>query len=185
VRTNPPNAILQTFTTSPGYLNVSDPSMGYVFTPGPQTARHQLFLPDPNLEMPYTDQWSISYERQIPWDSAIRVSYNGNHVNGTLKYNLENLPKSPLDGPVTVVNHPNNAPAAGWPEAPPSWSCWSRISAAPRPRSAGRRSTARTGHTGWTGPSDWALRLRRSPHHNGPAADPPAGEPPGRPPVPG
>ncbi len=116
VRTNPPNAILQTFTTSPGYLNISDPTMGYVFTPGPQTARHQLFLPDPNLEMPYTDQWSASYERQIPWDSAIRISYNGNHVNGTLKYNLDNLPKSPLDGPVTVVDHPNNAPAAGWPD---------------------------------------------------------------------
>ena len=116
VRTNPPNAILQTFTTSPGYLNISDPTMGYIFTPGPQTARHQLFLPDPNLEMPYTDQWSASYERQIPWDSAIRISYNGNHVNGTLKYNLDNLPKSPLDGPVTVVDHPNNAPAAGWPD---------------------------------------------------------------------
>jgi len=116
VRTNPPNAILQTFTTSPGYLNLSDPSMGYTFTPGPQTARHVLFLPDENLEMPYTDQWSISYERQIPWDSAIRVSYNGNHVNGTLRYSQDNLPLSPLEGPITVVDHPNNAPAAGWPD---------------------------------------------------------------------
>jgi hypothetical protein len=66
--------------------------------------------------MPYTDQWSVSYERQIPWDSAIRISYNGNHVSGTLKYDLDNLPKSPLDGPITVVNHPNNAPATGWPD---------------------------------------------------------------------
>jgi hypothetical protein len=116
VRTNPPTAILQTFTTQPGILNVADPTAGYVFTPGPQTARHQLFLPDKDLEMPRTNQWSLNYERQVPFDSTLRVGYNGNHVSGTLKYNLGNLPQSPLNAPVLVVNHANNAPAAGFPD---------------------------------------------------------------------
>jgi len=116
VRTNPPTAILQTFNTSPGNLNVSDPTMGYQFVPGPQSARHQIFLPSGDLEMPYTHQWSLSYERQLPWNSAVRVSYNGNHVLGTLRYMLGNLPQSPVNGPVLVVNHPNNAPATGAPD---------------------------------------------------------------------
>jgi hypothetical protein len=44
------------------------------------------------------------------------VTYNGNHVMDTLKYALNNLPKSPLLGPVLVVDHPNNAPATGFPD---------------------------------------------------------------------
>ncbi|MBE3133919.1 MAG: hypothetical protein IMZ55_10610, partial [Acidobacteria bacterium] len=43
-------------------------------------------------------------------------TYTGNHVTGTLKYDLGNLPLSPANGPVTVVDHPNNAPAAGFPD---------------------------------------------------------------------
>jgi hypothetical protein len=116
VRTNPPDAIYLNFTTQPGILNVSDPTLGYTFTPGVPTTRYAIYLPDANLQMPHTNQWSLSYERQIPWNSAVRVSYNGNHVMGTLKYNLGNLPKSPLDGPIVVANHPNNAPAAGFPD---------------------------------------------------------------------
>jgi hypothetical protein len=116
VRTNPPNAILQSFSTLPGILNVSDPTLGFVFVPGPQSARHSIYLPNENLEMPYTHQWSVSYERQLPWTSTIRISYNGNHVIGTLRYDLGNLPLSPVNGPVLVANHPNNAPAAGFPD---------------------------------------------------------------------
>lgn len=116
VRTNPPNAIYLTFTTAPGILNVSDPTLGYTFVPGPQAARHAIFLPDENLEMPKTDQWSISYERQMPLDSTIRFSYNGNHVSGTLRYVQGNLPVSPENGPVLVVDHPNNAPTGTFPD---------------------------------------------------------------------
>src|SRR5690606_10021572 len=36
--------------------------------------------------------------------------------NKRLKYSLDNLPVSPLDGPITVVDHPFNAPAAGFPD---------------------------------------------------------------------
>ena len=38
--TLPPNALSRTLTnTLPNALNVSDPSLGFVFTPGPQTTR--------------------------------------------------------------------------------------------------------------------------------------------------
>jgi hypothetical protein len=116
VRTNPPNAIDIVYSALPNILNVSDPTLGYVFVPGPQSARHTIFLPDENLEMPKTDQWSISYERQMPWDSALRISYNGNHVSGTLRYVQDNLPVSPEYGPVLVVDHPNNAPTGTYPD---------------------------------------------------------------------
>jgi len=116
VRTNPPNAILRSFTTQPGILNVSDPTLGFVFVPGPQTARVALTLPDENLEMPFTHQWNLSYERRMPWDSTLRVSYTGSHTMSKERYQSTNLPLSPLDGPVLVVDHPNNAPAAGFPD---------------------------------------------------------------------
>jgi hypothetical protein len=116
VRTNPPNAIDIVYSALPNILNVSDPTLGYVFVPGPQSSRHTIFLPDENLQMPRTDQWSISYERQIPWDSALRINYNGNHVSGTLRYVQDNLPVSPEYGPVLVVDHPNNAPTGTYPD---------------------------------------------------------------------
>ena len=116
VRFNPPNAISRSITTLPGVLNVSDPSLGFVFTPGPQTGRVSLTLPDTDLEMPSTSKWNLSVERVMPFNSTIRISYQGNHNDKRLKYDHGNLPLSPLNGPVTVVNHPNNAPAAGFPD---------------------------------------------------------------------
>ena len=40
VRSNPPNALSRTVSTTPGILNLADPSLGFVFAPGPQTVRH-------------------------------------------------------------------------------------------------------------------------------------------------
>ena len=116
LRTNPPNAISRTFSTLPFQLNVSDPTLGFVFVPGPQTARHAITIASPDLEMPETRQWSLTYERKLPFDSSVRFNYNGNHIPNNLKYALGNLPLSPLNGPVTVVDHPNNSPAAGFPD---------------------------------------------------------------------
>lgn len=116
LRTNPPNSLSRNIATLPGILNVSDPTLGFVFVPGPQTTRHTITIADAGLEMPYTHQWSLTYERKLPLDSSLRVTYSGNHVIGTLRYALDNLPQSPLAGPITVVNHPNNAPAAGFPD---------------------------------------------------------------------
>ena len=86
------------------------------FTPGTPTTRHTITAVNSGLEMPYTKQWSLSYERQIGWGSAIRLTYNGNHIIGTVRYVPTNLPQSPLAGPIVVADHPNNAPAAGWPD---------------------------------------------------------------------
>ncbi len=113
VRTNPPNAITLPFTNS---LNVSDPTNGFVFTPGPQTARHPETVINPNLKMPYTRQWNVTFERKMPFDSRMRLSYTGNHGVGLLQYEFTNLPISPEQGGIVVVDHPNNAPAAGFPD---------------------------------------------------------------------
>jgi len=112
VRFNPPNAFfynqsgLATSIFNP--VNLVDPTNGFVFTPGPQTARHTITEIDPGLEMPYTQQWNFTYERQMPFASALRISYTGNRGIGLLKYSLDNLPvHDPVNG-VLVANHPNN-----------------------------------------------------------------------------
>jgi outer membrane receptor protein involved in Fe transport len=105
VRFNPPNALfynqsgVTTSTFNPN--NLADPTGGFVFTPGPQSIRHAEAHIDPGLEMPYTQQWSLSFERQLPFRSSLRLSYTGNRGIGLIKYSLENLP---LTGDVVVVN---------------------------------------------------------------------------------
>jgi outer membrane receptor protein involved in Fe transport len=116
VRFNPPNALSRVRTTLPDILNVSDPSLGFVFVPGPQAGRVSLTLPDPDLEMPSTTKWNISVDRAMPFSSTLKISYQGNHNDKRLKYAIDNLPVSPLARPITVVDHPNNAPAAGFPD---------------------------------------------------------------------
>ncbi|HEU4510385.1 MAG TPA: carboxypeptidase regulatory-like domain-containing protein [Pyrinomonadaceae bacterium] len=112
VRFNPPNAFfynqsgVATATFNP--VNLADPTNGFVFVPGPQTARHTVTLIDPGLEMPYTQQWNLTIERELPFASAFRASYTGNRGIGLLKYALNNLPvHDPVNG-VLVANHPNN-----------------------------------------------------------------------------
>lgn len=113
VRFNPPNAFFfnETSPSNPRFnpINYADPTRGFVFVPGPQTTRHPETLIDPGLEMPYTQQWSLSYEREMPLSSRVRVSYTGNRGIGFLKYSLDNLPLNDPAG-VRVANHPNNAP---------------------------------------------------------------------------
>src|SRR5262249_40489279 len=115
VRFNPPNAASRTYNTLPGILNIADPSLGYVFTPG-STGRVTLTIPDPNLEMPQTAKTSLSFERGMPWKSTIRVAYQHSHNDKRLRYAQGNLPVSPLVGGIRVVDDPNNAPAAGFPD---------------------------------------------------------------------
>ena len=112
VRFNPPNAFFynQSGLVTPTFnpVNLADPTNGFVFVPGPQTARHTVTLIDPGLEMPYTQQWNLTIERQMPFASAFRASYTGNRGIGLLRYALDNLPvHDPVNG-VLVANHPNN-----------------------------------------------------------------------------
>jgi len=113
VRFNPPNAFFynQTGVTTALFTptKLPDPTNGFVFTPGPITTRAIVTLISPNLEMPYTQQWNLSFERQMPFASALRVSYTGNRGIGLLKYSLDNLPVHNTAG-VLVTNHPFNAP---------------------------------------------------------------------------
>lgn len=120
LRFNPPNATFYNLTattsvnTNPQFnpTNLADPTNGFVFTPGPPITRILSATDvDPGLEMPYTQQWNLSYERQIPFSSAVRVSYTGNRGIGLLRYNLNNLPDNNPNGTL-VANHPFNAPTA-------------------------------------------------------------------------
>ena len=116
VRFNPPNAFFYNRSGAPtgdfAPTRLTDPTNGFVFTPGaPITARTTLSIIDPGLEMPYTQQWNLSIERQMPFTSSLRVSYTGNRGIGLLKYSLDNLPLHSPSG-VLVVNHPFNSPTA-------------------------------------------------------------------------
>lgn len=113
VRFNPPNAALLSFTNR---TNLGDPTNGFVFTPGVPTVRLSITTPDPDLELPETEHMSVSFERELPWSSSMRLSYTSKDTTNQLKLSLANLPQSPLVGPVTVADHPFNAPAAGFPD---------------------------------------------------------------------
>lgn len=111
VRFNPPNALFlnQTATSATfNPVNLADPTNGFVFVPGPQTARHTITAIDPGLEMPYTQQWNLSFERQLPFTSSLQVSYTGTRGIGLLKYALDNLPLHDAANGVRVADHPNN-----------------------------------------------------------------------------
>jgi len=90
--------------------------LGYVFTPGPQTARHQIFLPDGTSRCLPRISGASATSASCLWIRRCVSAYNGNHVSGTLRYVQSNLPASPEYGPVLVVNHPNNAPTGTFPD---------------------------------------------------------------------
>ncbi len=111
VRFNPPRACTFTQLTV-GFVsnNIADPTGGFV-CPGtePTTRYSKNLVIDPELEMPYTHQWNVSFERQLPWESAIRISYVGNRGMGLAKYRFGNAPSIDPEG-VLVQDHPNNSP---------------------------------------------------------------------------
>jgi hypothetical protein len=112
LRANPPYALFRNLTTVPDVLSLSDPSRGFVFVPGLQAARHSEALAAPDLEMPRSHQWNLSFERALPWKSSLRLTYNAALGRGLLRFAPTNLPELGI----TVVDHPNNAPAAGFPD---------------------------------------------------------------------
>src|SRR3989442_990122 len=96
VRFNPPNAFMYAQSGNASSVfnpnNLTDPSNGFVFVPGPQTARHAENLIDRGLEMPYTEQRTLSFERKLPSSSTLRATYTGNRGIGLLRDSLVNLP---------------------------------------------------------------------------------------------
>jgi len=110
LRFNPPNALFYNETIPSAIFdptNLQNPAAGFTFVPGPQATRHAISIADPNLEMPYTQQWNLTFERQLPWTSAIRISYTGNRGIGLLRFVQQNLPVHNTSG-VLVADHPNN-----------------------------------------------------------------------------
>jgi outer membrane receptor protein involved in Fe transport len=95
VRFNPPNAAFLTFTNS---TNIADPTNGFVFVPGqPLTTRVALTIVDPDLKMPETRQWNLTFEREIFARTRLRASYVGTLGKNLMQYSLDNLPIRPDD----------------------------------------------------------------------------------------
>lgn len=93
VRYNPPNA---TFLSIANSTNIADPTNGFVFVPGvPPTVRVALTTIDPDLEMPETRQWNLTFERQLLRESKLRLSYIGTLGKNLLQYRFDNLPVKP------------------------------------------------------------------------------------------
>ena len=110
VRYNPPNAQSINVTST----NISDPTNGYVFVPGvPPTIRVNLTLVDPDLKMPETRQWNLTFERQLFAQSRLRLSYVATLGKNLLQYRFDNLP---------VVPAPPGTSGAAWVVAQ-DWRC--------------------------------------------------------------
>jgi hypothetical protein len=105
VRFNPPYGALLTFANQ---TNVSDPTNGFVFTPGTRpNAKISLTTVEPDLQMPETHQWNLTVERQIFSQSRLRVSYIGSQARNLLQFEPWNLPID--NGPTGTVLVPDHA----------------------------------------------------------------------------
>jgi hypothetical protein len=91
IRYNLPNAA----TIAQSSTNLADPLGGFVFVPGQVTARVAATFADPNLKMPETRQWNLTFERQAFWNSRVRASYIGTIGKGLLQYRWSNVPVMP------------------------------------------------------------------------------------------
>ena len=88
VRYNPPNAA----SIGVSSTNLSDPLNGFVFVPGQVTARVNATFVDPDLKMPESRQWNLTFERQMFWNSRFRASYIGTVGKNLLQYVWDNVP---------------------------------------------------------------------------------------------
>lgn len=101
VRYNPPGAVSLSI---PNSTNLADPTNGFVFVPGqPLTTRVALTLIDPDLQMPETRQWNVTFERQVFQQARVRASYIGTLGKNLLQYRFDNLPTRP-DAPGSVYS---------------------------------------------------------------------------------
>jgi hypothetical protein len=111
VRFNPPYGALLTFSNQ---TNLSDPTNGFVFTPGTTpNAKISLTTINDDLQMPESHQFNLTFERQIFMQSRLRLSYIGTRARNMLQLIPYNLPvDDPVNG-VVVPNHPLNGALAG------------------------------------------------------------------------
>src|SRR5262249_13269514 len=101
IRFNPPNALTQTYNDAFG---PADPTGGFVFVPGQiPTVRFSPTWVDAGLRMPYTEQWNLTVERELPGKLALQASYTGNRGIGLLFYDVVNR----AEFPIQAANHSN------------------------------------------------------------------------------
>ncbi len=91
IRYNPPDAA----TIAMSSTNLADPLNGFVFVPGQVTTRVAATFAAPNLKMPESHQWNLTFERQAFWNSRFRASYIGTIGKGLLQYRWDNVPVAP------------------------------------------------------------------------------------------
>ena len=101
VRFNPPQGATLTFANPE--MSVANPLGNYVFQPGPPTAQVVLVAPDPGLRNPYTQQWNLTIERALPWDSGLSISYLGNRGIGFIQYDARNRAQFPVTSTVPTT----------------------------------------------------------------------------------
>jgi hypothetical protein len=92
-RFNPPLGATVTFANP--NEEVAYPMGGYAFQPGPPKSQVGMTYSDPNLHMPYTEQWNLTFERQLSWKASLQASYVGNRGIGLLFYNGGNRAQFP------------------------------------------------------------------------------------------
>ena len=118
IRTQPPNGYAAVFGNCP--YEISDPSCGFVFTPGTaarSTAlsgggvnvaggqlQGTLLIPDKNLQMPYVQQWNFTIGRSLPKNMSIEISYNGNRGIGNIFYDSINDARFPITSPLVTAD---------------------------------------------------------------------------------
>lgn len=125
LRTQPPNGFANVFS---GLCvnEISDPSCGFVFTPGVAsrttafTANSAgntgavrdiggrlntvLLTPNKNFQVPYTQQWNLTMERQMAGNFALHVSYAGNRGIGMPWFDSGNDAIFPFVSPSLLVD---------------------------------------------------------------------------------
>ncbi|HYG98238.1 MAG TPA: carboxypeptidase regulatory-like domain-containing protein [Terriglobales bacterium] len=101
VRFSPPNGAVPAFDVKQNqYKHFADPTNGYVFTPGvwPES-RVSITQVDPDLSLPYTEQWNLTLSRELPAQMGLSVAYVGNRGIGLPFYNALNRAQFPFVAP--------------------------------------------------------------------------------------
>src|SRR5437762_6083881 len=153
VRYNPPNAASIDVTSN----QIADPAgaVGFIFTPGKApTGRVNLTVVDPDLQMPETRQWNLTFERQMFSHSRLRLSYIGTLGKNLLQYDRQNLPVvpgAPGSSATWVIASDWRCAGTGSAGAPTNTTCPTAVPIAPNevslrfPRTNERRPDARYG----------------------------------------
>ncbi|MGH9657432.1 MAG: hypothetical protein ACRD96_02750, partial [Bryobacteraceae bacterium] len=97
-RFNPPSGA--SITRQDPDMSVAAPLGAFQFAPGFPLAQVAYTIADPGLRMPYTEQWNLTLERELPWKTALSVSYVANRGIGFLQYDAPNRAQFPTTSTV-------------------------------------------------------------------------------------